>query len=63
LLVLVCTLDMDKRLTDGTGVGLDGGIEVSQKADCVGALGDDRAGNREAAEGEEREVSETHYDG
>jgi hypothetical protein len=47
-------------LTDGSGVDLNGGVEVSEEADCVGALREHGAGDGEAAESEEGEVGETH---
>jgi hypothetical protein len=37
-----------------------GGVEVGEQGDGVGALGDDWAGEGEAAEGEDGEVGETH---
>jgi hypothetical protein len=49
--------------TDSTSVDLDSSVEIGQIADCVGALGDDGAGDGEAAEGEDGEVGETHLDG
>jgi hypothetical protein len=36
--------------TDSTSVDLDSSVEIGQIADCVGALGDDGAGDGEAAE-------------
>jgi hypothetical protein len=51
------------RRTNGTSVNLNSGVEISQVADCVRALGDDGAGDGETAEGEDGEVGETHLDG
>jgi hypothetical protein len=50
------------RLTDCTGVGLHGGVQVGEEVgDGAGAVAlDDGAREGEAGEGEEREVGEAH---
>ena len=47
-------------LTDGSGVDLNSGVEVSEETNGVGTFRDGGAGNGEATKGEEGEVCETH---
>lgn len=56
-------LGRDER-TDGTGVHLDRGVEVTQEADGISALGGlaNGAGDRQAGEGEDSGDGETHGD-
>jgi hypothetical protein len=54
---------MKRRLTDRSSVYLNSGVEVSKQTDSVRTPRQDRTGDREAAQGKDREVRKTHGSG